>query len=105
MIALVNRIDSAIRFAKFSVSNTNELTLLPTTTRRGAQGTPASSINPVCAGSLAYVTDSDSDVYVLDGNSDTWVKTNRSGGGGGGGDDAPLTPEQMAHILDIINGQ
>ena len=25
-------------------------------------------------------------------------------GSGGGGDDAPLTPEQMSNIIDIING-
>ena len=101
LIALINRIDSATRFAKFSVSHTNELTLLPTTKRRGVQDTPASSISPICAGSLAYVTDADNNVYVLNGETDQWIKVNKSSGGGGG-DEEPLTPEQMQEILDLI---
>lgn len=100
MIALINPVDSVTRFAKFSITSASELSSLPTTKRRGAQGTAVGSVAPICAGSLAYVTDSDYNTYVLNGETDQWVKVNKSGGGGG--DDSELTPEQMLDILNRI---
>ena len=47
----------------------------------------------------------DSSIWCLDTAGTTWKELPKSGGGGGGGDGEPLTPEQMANILDIINGQ
>lgn len=101
MIALMNPIDSVTRFAKFSITSASELSSLPTTKRKGAQGTTVSSVAPICAGSLAYVTDSDYNTYVLNGETDQWVKVNKSSGGGGG-DEEELTPQQMQDILDRI---
>ena len=102
MAALLQPIESTTRYGRFSVSNVGELDILPTCTSRGAVSTNMSSVAPVCAGSIAFLTDGSSDTYVLDGFTNKWIKTSHSGGGGG--DDEPLTPEQMAHILDIING-
>jgi hypothetical protein len=101
MIALINPIDSVTRFAKFSITSASELSSLPTTKRKGAQGTTVGSVAPICAGSLAYVTDSDYNTYVLNGETDQWVKVNKSGGGGGGGEEE-LTPQQMQDILNRI---
>lgn len=70
MAALTN-FNYSTNYAEFSIDSAEELALLPTTT---AGGTGAlASVGAVAAGSAAYTTDGNLDVYTLDG-SDTWNK-------------------------------
>lgn len=62
------------KYAEFSVSAASEISSLPTTTNGGTGA--GAGLTPVAAGSIAYVTDADMDFYVLNGASDTWIKTN-----------------------------
>lgn len=70
MAALTN-FNYSTNYAEFSIDSAEELALLPTTT---AGGTGAlASVGAVAAGSAAYTTDGNLDVYTLDG-SGTWNK-------------------------------
>ena len=70
-MAALTRMDYATNYAEFSIDSVGELAMLPTTT---AGGTGAlASVGAVAAGSAAYTTDGNLDVYTLDG-SDTWNK-------------------------------
>lgn len=70
MAALTN-FNYSTNYAEFSIDSAGELALLPTTT---AGGTGAlASVGAVAAGSAAYTTDGNLDVYTLDG-SGTWNK-------------------------------
>lgn len=70
MASLIKQIDSITRYAEFSIDDNSEISLLPTTTSRGATGSVFSSINPVCPGSCAYNTKT-LDVYLLSSD-DVW---------------------------------
>lgn len=58
--------------ATFSVDSAEEISKLPTTTAKGTD--ELSGEGPVKAGSWAYRTDSSSDIYTLNGISNTWIK-------------------------------
>ena len=70
MAALTN-FNYSTNYAEFSIDSAEELALLPTTTATGT-GVLA-NVNAVAAGSAAYTTDGNLDVYTLD-SSDTWNK-------------------------------
>lgn len=63
-------LNSQTRNATFSISNASELDQLPTTTKTG-QGN-LSTVQTVAPGSAAYLTDGTLDIYILDGDTDTW---------------------------------
>ena len=70
-MAALTKMDYSTNYAEFSIDNENELELLPTTI---AGGTGAlASVGAVAAGSAAYTTDGNLDVYTLDG-SGVWNK-------------------------------
>lgn len=70
-MAALTKMDYSTGYAEFSVDSAAELALLPTTTA-GGSGVLA-NVGAVAAGSAAYTTDGNLDVYTLDG-SDTWNK-------------------------------
>lgn len=70
-MAALTKMDYSIGYAEFSIDSAEEIALLPTTTTAGT-GVLA-NVDKVKAGSAAYTTDGNLDVYILDG-SDVWNK-------------------------------
>lgn len=71
MALWLNDIDVTTRTAVFSISKASEISDLPTTTEYG-KGV-LSTVAPVAPGSSCYLTDGTMDIYMLDGDTDTWV--------------------------------
>lgn len=66
----LNDIDYTTRTAVFSASNASEISKLPTTTEKGKD--LLSTMDPVAPGSSCYLTDGTMDIYILDGDTNTW---------------------------------
>ena len=71
MANLTKPIDPVTRHAEFAIDSASEISLLPTTTK-GGSGNLSTIENGVAAGSTAYTTDGNLDIYVLNGLSDEW---------------------------------
>ncbi len=70
MAALTN-FNYSTNYAEFSIDSAEEIELLPTTTAGGSGA--LANVDAVAAGSAAYTTDGNLDIYTLDG-SGTWNK-------------------------------
>lgn len=66
-----NDADPTTRTFVFSASKASEISDLPTTTERG-KGV-LSTVEPVAPGSSCYLTNGSMDIYMLDGDTNTWI--------------------------------
>lgn len=63
---------NAYGYGEFSIDNAaTDLDLLPKTSTPGKQN--LATISKVCAGSCAYTNDGNMEIYILNGETDTWT--------------------------------
>ena len=87
----------ATRYCLFGIDGKNDLSMLPTSTRKGSGDLIRSTT--CCIGSMARA--SNGKVYVLTGEN-KWIEYIRSDGGGGGGGDGvdDITEEDVEELFD-----
>lgn len=66
----LNDLDTSTRTAVFSASSASELSKLPNLTDVGKEN--LSTVQPIAPGSSCYLTDGTMDIYILDGDTNTW---------------------------------
>ena len=70
-MAALTKMDYSTNYAEFSIDSAEEIELLPTTTAGGSGA--LANVGAVAAGSAAYTTDGNLDIYTLD-SAGTWNK-------------------------------
>lgn len=61
------------RNATFAIDSTADIVKLPTTKKYGTD--EVSTVQPIVSGSAAYLTNGTLDIYILNGETDTWIKS------------------------------
>lgn len=97
MVKQISR-DYNTGYSVFAVDTVDEINDLPTTTTKGNGN--LEPIGTCCVGSRAIVTET-SDIYILNGNKNKWIKVSTSSGGGGGEGYEFATDDEVRKELEM----